>query len=88
MPAADAPAAVTQMQEFQLELDLRGMNCPLPVLHTKKALAQLASGQRVRVVTTDPGSEIDLPVLVEVNGHKLLSFAAESNQFVFLIEKA
>jgi tRNA 2-thiouridine synthesizing protein A len=73
--------------EAKLELDLRGLNCPLPVLRTKKALARMAPGERVRVVTTDPGSEIDLRVLAEVNGHPLLSFEKRPDRFVFLIEK-
>jgi tRNA 2-thiouridine synthesizing protein A len=80
-------ASGERVPDAKLELDLRGLNCPLPVLRTKKALATMAPGERVRVVTTDPGSEIDLRVLAEVNGHPLLSFEKRPDRFIFLIEK-
>ncbi|MGH8617540.1 MAG: sulfurtransferase TusA family protein [Burkholderiales bacterium] len=78
---------MTDSPDAKLELDLRGLNCPLPVLRTRKALATMAPGERVRVITTDPGSEIDLRVLAEVNGHQVLSFDTQPDRFVFLIEK-
>lgn len=46
--------------EFNQELDARGLNCPLPILRTKKALATLASGQVLKVVSTDPGAVKDM----------------------------
>ena len=80
-------AAAKLPSEVDLELDLPGLICPVPVLRTRKALAGLARGQRVRVSSTDPGSEIDLRVLAEVNGHKLLEFTRAADRFVFVIEK-
>ena len=44
------------MVTFDKDLDVRGLNCPLPILRTKKALAELGSGQILRVLATDPGS--------------------------------
>ncbi len=45
--------------QFDRELDTRGLNCPLPILRTKKALNELQSGQVLKVVSTDPGSVKD-----------------------------
>eukprot|EP01038_Epipyxis_sp_PR26KG_P003858 gene3858-5520_t len=46
----------TEIMEFQKELDARGLNCPLPILKPKKALAELQSGEVLRIMATDPGS--------------------------------
>ena len=46
---------------FDKELDARGLNCPLPILRAKKALAEMTSGQVLRIVATDPGSQKDFP---------------------------
>ena len=51
--------------QIDKELDARGMNCPLPILKAKKALAEMASGQVLRVVATDAGSLRDFHILVE-----------------------
>ena len=45
---------------FDKELDASGLNCPLPILRTKKALAELAAGQVLKVIATDPGSVKDM----------------------------
>lgn len=55
-----------------LELNLTGLNCPLPVLKTKKFLAELDSGVRVKVITSDPASIIDLAEFCTKTGHKLI----------------
>ena len=49
----------TEIMEFQKELDARGLNCPLPILKAKKALAELQSGEVLRIMATDPGSVRD-----------------------------
>ena len=48
--------------DFDKELDVRGLNCPLPILRSKKYLADMASGQILRILATDPGSAIDFQV--------------------------
>ena len=48
--------------EAHKEIDTRGLNCPLPILKAKKALADMASGQVLKVVATDPGSNRDFPL--------------------------
>jgi tRNA 2-thiouridine synthesizing protein A len=56
-----------------LELDLRGLKCPLPVLRTRKALTTLGAGTIVRVMATDPMSAIDIPHMCREDGHTLVS---------------
>jgi len=53
------------------ELDLRGLNCPLPILKTKKALSEMDDGEVLHATTTDPMSVIDFTVFCEKSGHML-----------------
>ena len=56
---------------FDKELDARGLNCPLPILRAKKALAELQSGQVLRVISTDPGSVKDFAAFAKQTGNEL-----------------
>jgi len=78
---------VTNMQEFDLELDVRGLTCPLPILRTKQSLAGMASGQVLKIVATDPAAEIDFQVFAEQTGNTLLSMSEADMEFVFFLEK-
>ena len=69
------------------KLDARGMNCPLPILRTRKALNQLGSGELLEVTASDPGSVKDMVSFCEQTGNRLLSSSEADNNFVFLIEK-
>ena len=69
------------------ELDARGLNCPLPILRTKKALTDMNSGQVLRIVATDPGSVKDFQAFSRQTGNPLLSSETVDNQFVFLLQK-
>ena len=73
--------------EIHVELDVSGYNCPIPLLRTKKTLAAMKAGEFLRVVATDPGSEIDFKVYTEATGHELVSFEQNSGRFIFLIRK-
>jgi tRNA 2-thiouridine synthesizing protein A len=70
------------------KLDARGLNCPLPILRTRKAINRLASGQRLEVFATDPGALKDMASFCSQTGNRLLSSNEADNGFVFLIEKA
>jgi tRNA 2-thiouridine synthesizing protein A len=72
---------------FDKDLDTRGLNCPLPILRTKKALAELTSGQILRVVATDPGAVKDFQVFAKQTGNELLSHAEANNEFTFFMKK-
>ena len=73
--------------DFDKELDAKGLSCPLPILRTKKALNDLASGQVLRVLATDPGSVKDMQAFAKQTGNTLLSHAEEGSTFVFLMRK-
>lgn len=60
------------MQAAPIELDLRGLKCPMPVLRTRKALRRLTVGDQLLVVCSDPLAVIDIPNLVREDGHRLL----------------
>ena len=70
------------------KLDLIGLNCPLPVLKTRKALARLKPGDQLRVHCTDPLAAIDIPNLIRETGDRIEFTEREERRIVFLIEKA
>ncbi len=74
------------MQTNQV-LDARGLNCPLPILRTKKALNALQSGDTVKVVATDPGSMKDMISFCAQTGNALLSSTQAGGDYEFLIQK-
>lgn len=70
-----------------LNLDLTGLNCPLPVLKTKKFLAQLNSGAIIKILTTDPASTADLREFCHKTGHTLQSQEQHINYICTIIKK-
>jgi tRNA 2-thiouridine synthesizing protein A len=73
--------------DFDQELDARGLNCPLPILRTKKALSALQSGQVLKVVATDPGAVKDFEAFSRQTGHQLVSHAQDAKEFTFFMRK-
>ncbi|MBO6902891.1 MAG: sulfurtransferase TusA family protein [Rhizobiaceae bacterium] len=67
--------------------DLRGLNCPLPVLRTRKRLANMQPGAMLIVETTDPLAAIDIPVFCRDEGHRLVATEAVPNGHRFTIER-
>jgi tRNA 2-thiouridine synthesizing protein A len=72
---------------FDKELDARGLNCPLPILRTKKALTDLQSGQVLKVLATDPGSVKDFQTFSKQTGHVLLAHDAAGKELIFFMKK-
>lgn len=72
---------------FDKELDARGLNCPLPILRAKKALAELTAGQVLRILATDPGSVKDFQAFAKQTGNELLSSAENNKEFEFYIKR-
>lgn len=69
-------------------VDCKGMNCPMPVVKTKKALGEVSPGQILQILATDPGSKTDIPALVKNMGSELLETRDEQGGVsVFLIRK-
>ncbi|HXX84305.1 MAG TPA: sulfurtransferase TusA family protein [Casimicrobiaceae bacterium] len=69
------------------EVDARGLNCPLPILRTKKALNDMASGQVLRILATDPASVRDFEAFTRQTGHQLLRHDEQEGVFVFLLKR-
>jgi tRNA 2-thiouridine synthesizing protein A len=72
---------------FDKELDARGLACPLPIVKTRKALNELASGQILKVTATDSGSMADMKAFSEQTGNELLSANQEGGLYVFYLKR-
>jgi len=72
---------------FDRELDTRGLNCPLPILKARKALNDMASGQVLRIVATDPGSVKDFQSFSRQTGNELLSHEEANREFTFYLKR-
>jgi tRNA 2-thiouridine synthesizing protein A len=72
---------------FDVELDVRQLACPLPILRAKKSLAGMSGGQVLRVIATDSGAPKDFAEFCSKTGNELLSSSAENGEFVFLIRR-
>ncbi|MDT7836388.1 sulfurtransferase TusA family protein [Aquabacterium sp. OR-4] len=69
------------------ELDTRGLNCPLPILKAKKALAELQSGDLLKVLATDPGSVRDFQAFCRQTGNELVEQSSAGAEFVHLLRR-
>jgi tRNA 2-thiouridine synthesizing protein A len=72
---------------IDIELDVRGLVCPLPILRTKQSLAVMTSGQTLQIIATDPASIIDFQVFSEQTGNELLSLSETTGEFIFILKK-
>lgn len=68
-------------------LDVKGMNCPLPVLRANRALRSMAPGARLRVLATDRAAVADFQAFCQETGHALLACSEEGGVFTFLIRR-
>ena len=75
------------MSDFKQELDARGLNCPLPILRTKKAINGLASGEILKVIATDPGSVKDMEAFCKQTGNEMVSSSEAGCDYTFMIKK-
>lgn len=73
--------------DVQRELDTRGLNCPLPILKAKKALAEMLSGELLRVVATDPGSMRDLQAFARQTGNELVAQETRADEFIHVLRR-
>ena len=69
------------------EIDTRGLNCPLPILKAKKALAELVSGQTLKVVSTDPGSTRDFQAFARQTGNELLEQETIGADYIHVLRR-
>lgn len=71
-----------------LELDCRGMNCPLPILKTKKAIGSIELGQILKMVATDPGSIPDVAAFSRRTGHETVQQTEGDGEYTFWIRRS
>jgi tRNA 2-thiouridine synthesizing protein A len=72
---------------FDKELNARGLSCPLPIVKTKKSLADMASDQVLKVIATDCGAVKDMQAFADQTGNTLMSTAEENGEYIFLMKK-
>lgn len=73
--------------DVQREIDTRGLNCPLPILKAKKALAEMHSGELLRVVATDPGSLRDFQAFARQTGNELVQQETAGTEFIHVLRR-
>ena len=73
--------------ETMRELDTRGLNCPLPILKAKKALAEMVSGELLRVVCTDPGSVRDFQAFARQTGNELVEQGTQGPEYTHVLRR-
>ena len=69
------------------ELDTRGLNCPLPILKARKALADMRSGEVLKVVATDPGSMRDFQAFARQTGNELVEQESSNDEFIHFLRR-
>ena len=69
------------------EIDTRGLNCPLPILKAKKALADMQSGQLLKVVSTDAGSVRDFQAFAKQTGNELVEQQTAGSEYVHVLRR-
>lgn len=72
---------------FDVELDARGLNCPLPILRTKKSLTVMSPGQVLKVTSTDPGSIKDMQAFSKQTGNELVSLSESGGEYLFFLKR-
>jgi len=73
--------------QFDRELDAQGLNCPLPILRTKKALSEMSTGQVLRVLATDRGAVKDFQAFAKQTGNHLLANSEDGQVFEFFFQR-
>jgi len=78
---------VEAIVHFDREVDARGLNCPLPILRTKKTLNDMDSGQVLRILATDPAAVRDFQAFAKQTGNQLLQHGEQDGAFFFLLKR-
>lgn len=68
-------------------LDTKGLNCPIPIVKAKKALADMSAGQVLEILATDPGAVKDFEAFTRKTGNELLEWSEDAGVFTFQIKK-
>lgn len=70
-----------------VEVDARRLLCPMPVIRLQDCINRQAPGTEVRITCTDPGTQNDIPAWCRINGHSVLDFSQQQDDYVFLVRK-
>lgn len=81
------PTPASGAAQANREVDARGLNCPLPILRTKKALNDMESGQLIRVMATDPASVRDFQAFARQTGNELVDHGEADGAFWFMLRR-
>ena len=73
--------------DIHKEIDTRGLNCPLPILKAKKALAEMVTGQLLKVVATDTSSMRDFQAFARQTGNELVEQQTQGNEFIHILRR-
>ena len=76
------------MQSFDVELDARGLKCPMPLLKAKLELNKMQAGQVLKVLATDAGSQRDFRAFARLAGHTLLNETEQGDEYTYWLRKA
>ena len=74
------------MSKAYTELDARNLMCPLPVIRAQDKVNSMQSGERLKVICTDPGALNDIPAWCRINGHRVISTQNDAHMIAVLIE--
>ncbi len=75
------------MAEASKKLDVRGLNCPQPILRLRASLKEMKSGKVLQVIATDPGSVRDIKTFCNQTDNTLLSLSKVAGEYIFFIQK-
>jgi len=73
--------------DSDVQLDTKGLNCPLPILKAKKTLKGMDSGKVLEIISTDPGSVADFEAFCRTTGNELLESSTNDGLFTYYIKK-
>lgn len=76
---------MTEIQ-FDKELDCSGLSCPLPIVKTKKAISELNTGQVLKMISTDPGSNADMDSWANRTGHEIVKSEENDGKYIFFVK--
>jgi tRNA 2-thiouridine synthesizing protein A len=75
------------MLNADLEVDARGLNCPLPILRARQGINRLSTGQVLKIIATDPGSVKDLDAFCKQTGNEMLESRQQNGEYHFKLRK-
>jgi len=70
-----------------IELDTRGLLCPLPVLKLRKAIQNIPQNEKIKLLTDDPAALVDIPHFCNEQGHQIIQRLQETNYYLYIIER-